>query len=100
MTALEFMSMMVSLEEVLLFADLVIVITDTVMWRMRMLKHERQNNKQGLFSVNRYAFAVTNVLLTFAGLHALRPSVTHVVIASASTMLIPRTTRSTATHLT
>ena len=45
----------------------------------------------------RMSLRVFGLVLTFTGLHALRPSVTNVSVAGTSTVLVPSTTRSATT---
>ena len=48
-------------------------------------------------SSNENVSTPSNLVLTFAGLHALDPAVVKFIIAGTSTILIPSTTRSTTT---
>ena len=45
-------------------------------------------------STGKHAFAVVNLGLTFAGLHAIQPTVTQCSVASTSTIFIPSAARS------
>ena len=53
--------------------------------------------RKSLSSVSKHASSVANLRLTFAGLHALKPAVTHVSVAGTSTILIPSAARSATT---
>ena len=60
--------------------------------------HEETNNIMKVtISVSKHAHSVVHLRLTFAGLHALKPAVIHVLVASTSTILVPSTARSATT---
>ena len=69
-------------------------------WRWHVRRGQTQQEKtlqKSLSSVRKSVSTTVNLDLTFAGLHPLNPAVVYVSVASASTTLIPSTTRSAAT---
>ena len=58
---------------------------------------ENTQASQSLHSVVKHVSTAVNLGLTFAGLHALNPTVSHVSVTGCPTILIPSATRSTTT---
>ena len=66
------------------------------MWKM--VKRAMRTMLWKLLShISKHASAAIHFGLTFAGIQSFKPTVTYVSVASTATVLIPRTTRSTAT---
>ena len=59
--------------------------------------HERKVQGNSLSSGSKHACIAVDLGLTFAGLHALDPTVSHVSVTGCPTILIPSATRSTTT---